>query len=127
MSLFSQLLAFSFVGVFFAWILFLIFGQVTVRKLRKNPKVKGKLGFEFVSGYDTFNVASALTAPKWFRDKFSKSPLSFLAADYQALYQYTTLFDRILARIFWILFITSASLMILIVVLNQFGLFSDPY
>ena len=108
---------------FFSWILFVVFGQLTVRKLRKNPALKGKLGFEFVSGYDILNVASALTAPKWFRDKFSKSQIAFLAADYQALYQNTSLFDRVLGRTFWILFSISGSAMILLVVLNSLGFF----
>lgn len=110
-------------GAFISWILFVIFGQVTVRKLRKNPELEGKLGAEFASGYDIFNVASALSAPKWFRDKFSQSPLSFLAADYDALYKHTSLFDRILGRTFWILFCLSMSTMIILMVSSWFDLF----
>lgn len=109
---------------FVSWILFVVFGQLTVRKLRKNSALKEKLGFEFINGYDIFNVASALTAPKWFRDKFHKSQLSFLAADYQALYENTTLLDRVLGRTFWILFSISGSAMILLVVLNGLGIFN---
>lgn len=119
----STIFALAMSGIFIAWVLFLIFGQVTVRKLRKNPAMKGKLGAEFASGYDIFNVASALSAPKWFRDKFSQSPLSFLAADYKALYENTSLFDRILGRVFWILFSVSTSAMILLMVLDIFGVF----
>ncbi len=119
----STIFALAMSGMFIAWVLFLIFGQVTVRKLRKNPAMKGKLGTEFASGYDIFNVASALSAPKWFRDKFSQSPLSFLAADYKALYENTSLLDRILGRVFWILLSVSTSVMILLMVLDIFGVF----
>lgn len=111
------------VSVFITAVFFVIFGQLTVRKLRKNPAVKGKLGVEFVSGYDILNVASALSAPKWFREKASRSVLSFLSANYQVLYDNTTLFDRILARVFWGLFVLSGSSGILLVILDAAGLF----
>lgn len=123
MSLFSQLLGFCMIGMFFSWILFVIFGQVTVRKLRKKTAMRGKLGAEFASGYDIFNVASALCAPKWFREKFSQSPLAFLAADYEALYKNTSLFDRILGRVFWISFSTSGGAAIILLILDSFGVF----
>jgi hypothetical protein len=123
MSLFSKLLALGGIGIFISCILMVVFGQLTVRKLRKNPNTKGRLGVEFVSGYDIFNVASALSAPKWFRERASRSALSFLAADYQALYENTTLFDRILARVFWGISTASASIMILLVILDKIGVF----
>jgi len=109
-------------GIFLTSILFVIFGQVTVRRLRKNPSVKDKLGVEFMSGYDIFNVASSLSSPKWLRDKLSHSPLSFLAADYETLYEHTSRFDRILGRAFWFLCITSTSILMFLVILNAFGL-----
>ncbi|MCL7421812.1 MAG: hypothetical protein M8364_12995 [Methylobacter sp.] len=123
MSLSSQLFAFGLAGALFSWILYVLFGQLTVRKLRKNPAMKGKLGLELVSGYDIFNVASALSAPKWFRDRASRSTLSFLAADYQALYENTTLFDRIFARVFWGGFLASHSFMLLLMILDKIGVF----
>lgn len=123
MSLFSKLLGFSAAWVFFSWILYLLFGQLTVRKLRKNPNTKGRLGVELVSGYDIFNVASALSAPKWFRERASRSTLSFLAADYQTLYENTSLFDRILARVFWGVSTASVSTMILLMILDKIGIF----
>ena len=110
-------------GGFVACILFVIFGQVTVRKLRKNLATKGKLGVEFMSGYDIFNVASSLSSPKWLRDKLSRSPLSFLSADYETLYEHTNLFDRILGRSFWLLCIASTSILMFLVILNAFGSF----
>jgi len=58
-SLIATLSAIPAAAGFVAWILFIIFGQVTVRKLRKNPETKHELGIEFASGWDIFNVASA--------------------------------------------------------------------
>ncbi|BBA35304.1 uncharacterized protein sS8_3366 [Methylocaldum marinum] len=121
--MFLQLFTFALVGIFFSCILLVVFGQVTVRKLRKNPNTKGRLGVEFVSGYDIFNVASALSAPKWFRERASRSTLSFLAADYQTLYENTSLFDRILARVFWGVSTASVSTMILLMILDKIGIF----
>ena len=43
--------------VFVVMLLYLLFGQITVRKLRKNPETKQSLGIEFVSGWDILNVA----------------------------------------------------------------------
>jgi hypothetical protein len=125
MSLSSQLSAFCFIGIFISCILLVVFGQVTVRRLRKDPKLKDKLGVEFISGYDIINVASALAMPKWFNDKLKDSPISFLYANHEILYEATKPFDRILAKIFWGVFITSAFFMIVLVLLDKFGVLSD--
>ncbi|WP_249621259.1 hypothetical protein [Desulfuromonas sp. CSMB_57] len=85
----------------FYWIVYIIFGQVLVRKLRKNPITKKSLGLEFVSGWDILNVAFSLSYPVWMREVAKKSPLSFLEADYDAIYPYTTRFDRVLAKIIY--------------------------
>jgi surface polysaccharide O-acyltransferase-like enzyme len=67
--------------VIFYWIIYIIFGQVLVRKLRKNKITKNSLGLEFVSGWDILNVAFSLSYPVWMRELAKKSPLSFLEAD----------------------------------------------
>jgi hypothetical protein len=85
----------------FYWIVYIIFGQVLLRKLRKNPITKKSLGLEFVSGWDILNVAFSLSYPVWMREVAKKSPLSFLEADYDAIYPYTTKFDRVLAKIIY--------------------------
>ncbi|MBN7820832.1 hypothetical protein J0A65_13215 [Bowmanella sp. Y57] len=110
-------------GVFITCILFVLFGQLTVRKLRKKPEVKDKLGIEFASGWDILNVASALCRPKWMDNRYKKSRLSGLAANAEVLYQHTTLFDRILARIFWYSYVMSGSGLILMLILNLLGVF----
>ena len=106
-----------------AWILFVIFGQVTVRKLRKNPEMKDELGVEFLSGWDIFNVAQALSMPRSLVQKFKKSPLSFLHANYDLLYKHTNGFDRFLARLFFWPFYLSGFTLIMLVILDSLGIF----
>ena len=42
-------------------ILFVVFGEVTVRRLRKDPATRRYLGFEFCSGWDIVNAGVALS------------------------------------------------------------------
>ena len=51
--------------IFIAVILFIIFGQVTVKKLSKNSATQNKQGLEFVSGRDIINVALTLAMPEF--------------------------------------------------------------
>jgi len=104
-------------------ILFVVFGQVTVRKLRKNPETKHELGMELVSGWDILNTAQALSMPNSILRKFKNSRLSFLEANSELLYKHTTVFDRLLARIFFWLWMISSLSMIILVSLNATGLF----
>jgi len=103
---FSSLLAISAVVAFISMILYIIFGQVTVRKLRKNPATKYALGIEFVSGWDIINVAGALALPKTIVQKIKRNSISMgLGQGFEAnpdlLYKHTTRFDRLLARLFY--------------------------
>ena len=54
-SLISALGGIVFFFILISMVLYVIFGQVTVRKLRKNPETKHELGVEFASGWDIFN------------------------------------------------------------------------
>lgn len=103
-------------------VLLVAFGQLTVRKLRKNPATKYALGLEFYSGWDIYNVAGALSRPAWMTKRFKASKLSFLAADAEVLYQHTTRFDRVLARIFWFAWSISGVLGVAIVIMDLIGL-----
>ena len=104
-------------------ILFVFFGQKTVRKLRRNPDTKDALGQEFISGWDIINVMSALSLPRKLIRKFRETIVSPLNADADLLYRYTTRIDRILARVLYISMVTSASAMIILMVLDKFGIF----
>lgn len=95
---------------FFGIILYVIFGQFTVRKLKKNPETKNELGTAFVSGWEILNVAQALSLPRPILIKIKNSRLSFLEANAELLYKNTTLIDRILARLFyWLWMFTGLS------------------
>ena len=124
MSLFSQLLAIIAIFMFFSLILYVVFGQVTVRKLRKNPDTKNALGVELASGWDIINVAQALAIPRSWAKKLENSPLSALYAKSEFLLKNTTRFDRILAVIFYWFFSVSGISMIVLVALNGLGVFN---
>ena len=113
------------VGSILSGILYVAFGQITVRKLRKKPKTKGQLGVEFASGWDILNVAQALAFPRSWRRKLEKSPLSSLNANAQILIENTSKFDRCLGAVFYWLFMTSGSSGALLVLLNALGVFGE--
>ena len=124
MNLETTLLAYIMGGTLIALILWVGFGQITVRKLRKNPKTKDELGMEFASGWDILNVAQALSLPKQVVRRLEKSPLSSVfLANTDTLYRCTTRFDRVLARLFFYLFYTSALSMLVLMTLSYAGLF----
>ena len=106
-------------------ILYLAFGQITVRKLRNNPKTKDLLGVEYASGWDIINVAQAFSLPRSWTRKIEKSKFSFMYANATVLYENTTKFDQVLGFVFyWVLTITGLS-GALLVLLNYFGVFSE--
>lgn len=90
MTLLSKLLAITAVFALIGAIFYVIFGQVTVRKLRKNPATKDKLGVEFASGWDILNVAQAIALPRFITDKLKQSPLSSMYAHTDVLLAHTT-------------------------------------
>ena len=96
---------------FVTMVLFILFGQITVRKLRKNPATKDELGIEFVSGWDIINVAQALAMPTSIIRKFKDTKLSFLYANADLLIKHTNKFDRFLAFLFYWLLMSSGLFM----------------
>ncbi|WDD97402.1 hypothetical protein [Thalassomonas actiniarum] len=104
-------------------IFFVLFGQITVRKLRKNPKTKDVLGLEFMSGWDILNAAQALAMPKCWSKKLEKSPLSSINADSTLLFENTNKFDRILAAIFYWLWMFTGFSGAILILMNTFGFF----
>ncbi|MCP4489780.1 MAG: hypothetical protein GY820_21055 [Gammaproteobacteria bacterium] len=104
-------------------ILYVLFGQITVRKLRKNIDTKDALGIEFASGWDIINVAQALTIPGWLSKRLMQSSLSAFAADASIIKAHTNRFDRFLARLFYGLFLVSGLFGILLVLLDTLGIF----
>ena len=123
MSIESILFGIALAEMFFAMILFVVFSQVTVRKLRKNPETKNELGIEFASGWDILNVAGALALPRWLNRKLRNTPLSAMYANAALLDKHTNVFDRILAVVFYMLWIGCFVTMLILIVLDNFGVF----
>lgn len=121
MTLSSKLGFLAFLLLFAAMVLFVVVGQVTVRRLRKNPEVRDVLGAQLSSGWDILNVAGALSRPKWFSEMMRRSPLSFMAADERVLYKHTNVVERILARMFFWSWVISALSLLLLAVLDKLG------
>ncbi len=96
-------------SIIISWILFVMLGQITVRKLRRNPATKDWLGIEFLSGWDIVNVSFALASPRGLDDRLENGPLAPLYANARVLRSHTTRLDRVLARAhFWSLWIALA-------------------
>ena len=123
MSIATQVMGWAVLALMVSLILFVLFGQITVRKLRKNPETKDSLGISLASGWDIINVANAFCEPKWYRERVKKSPMAAFSADYNLLYKHTNLFDRILARVFMFLWVSSGFCLILFALLDSFGVF----
>ncbi len=114
--------------MFISAILYIIFGQVTVRKLRKNPETRDELGIEFTSGWDILNVAGALALPKIITRKVKRNSISMgmgqgFEADSDVLHKHTTVFDRVLAHLFYWSWMSSAFGLLIFGVLHWLGLF----
>jgi hypothetical protein len=121
---FSSLLAIASLIGFFAIILFVLFGQITVRKLRKNSETKLALGTEFTSGWDILNVAQALSLPRAWSKKLENSRISFLYANSTLLIKNTTKFDRVLGRVFFLCWATSGLMFFSLMLLDLLGVFA---
>jgi len=123
MDIEKTLFIFVLAGCIFSTILYVAFGQITVRKLRNNPKTKDQLALEYASGWDIINVAQALAFPRSWSRKLEKSPLSSMYANSQILFENTNKFDRFLGIVFYWLFMTSGLTGALLVLLNFLGVF----
>ncbi|WP_404338582.1 hypothetical protein [Pseudoalteromonas mariniglutinosa] len=106
-------------------ILYVAFGQITVRKLRKNPKTKDALGLECVSGWDIINVAQVFSLPRRWVRKIESSKFSCMYAHSTVLFENTTKFDRVLGCIFYWLLTLSGLFGALLVLLNYLGIFGQ--
>jgi len=124
MNIESLLFACGMAGIFITCILYVAFGQITVRRLRKNLKTKNVLGIEFASGWDIINVAQALSIPRSWSRKLEGSPLSLLYADSEILLQNTTKLDRVLGAVFYWLLTVSGLMMISLMMFSAFGYFN---
>lgn len=124
MALITMLVAIMIGMSLFTMILYVIFSQVTVRKLRNNPQTKHALGTEFVSGWDVINVAQALAFPRSWSNKLENTRLSFIHAKASFLLENTGVLDRVLGIIFYWFMTVTGIFGIVIVILNFFCVFA---
>lgn len=124
MSNFAFYLGVASFFVLLACVFYVIFGQVTVRKLRKNPETKSALGLEFVSGWDIVNVAMVMALPRKLLEKSSRSKLAALYGNTDLILKNTNKFDQILGAAFYWLLVGSALSTIAVILLNDFGFIS---
>ncbi|MBN8430380.1 hypothetical protein JF535_05875 [Microbulbifer salipaludis] len=124
MSTFTFLLGCCAAVMFFSLFLYVVFGQVTVRKLRKNPETRSDLGLEFASGWDILNVAQALATPSKIHKVLESGQLSFLHANSDLIKKHTNFFDKIIAIIFFWSFMGSAMSMLALIGLDKLNFFS---
>ena len=123
MSIKLQIFSIFLLLVFITSILLVAFGQITVRRLRKNPEIRSALGFEYVSGRDIFNVAQALGLPIGMIRKLRSTKLGFLYADPDVLLRYTSRFDRILGRLFFWSYMSTGLIGVIFLILNSLDFF----
>lgn len=102
--------ALGFFCMIFSLLLCVLFGQLTVRRLRKNPETKNFLGVEFASGWDIFNAAQALALPRFIARKLAESPMANFSANREILDNNTNVFDKFLANAFYWLLVLSITL-----------------
>jgi hypothetical protein len=105
------------IGAVFGWvwlglfivsgILFVVFGEVTVRRLRKDPATRHHLGFELCSGWDIVNAAVALSWPAPPKRRPEHGAQSDLHANKEILLQHTSRLDRILGRAYYATMVSS--------------------
>jgi len=122
MSILDLLFRITMSAIIASAILYLIFAQVTVRKLEKIQVTREQMGFEPISGWRIFNVAQALSFPKTFFHRVQRSPLSFLHANAELIYANTNRLDRVLARLFYWTSVGSTMVLILLWLTDLFGL-----
>jgi hypothetical protein len=109
----------ALLGSMLAGILLVIFGKTTVKRLRKDPDTRDRLGIEIISGLNIISVAQALSLPKWVTQRSDKSPFGLLPNS-ELIYRKTTTFDRILGRLFyWTLMGSVALTFVWVIVLNM--------
>jgi len=107
MNIDELVFALGFFGMILSLILCVLFGQLTVKRLRKNPETKNLLGVEFASGWDIFNAAQALALPRFITRKLAESPMANFSANRDVLDKNTNVFDRVLAKTFYWLLVLS--------------------
>jgi hypothetical protein len=106
------------------YILLVVLGQKTLRKLRKNPETKNALGIEFLlGGGDIVNVSFAFGIPRRLNRKARNNKLGALFADADLLEKHMTRFDILLSKLVFFLGVAWVSPLLFLVFLFKIGVF----
>ena len=115
-ALFGAVFLLSFV---FWGILLIVFGEVTLRRLRRDPATRGHLGHEFLPGWDIVNVAVALSWPRRLKRRLDHGVLGDFHANTEIMLRHTSGLDRFLARAFYATVIFSVLWLALFIVIEK--------
>jgi len=117
---FSFFLAIAVTMAVIAWVLLLILGLSTMRKLKKNPRTRDQLGINLIWGWQTINVAQAVTLPRSWMQKLRDRVDGSKFANHELLHIHTTMLDRLLLRLFFIIFSVSGVSIVLLTTFDYF-------
>ncbi|KAB7619597.1 hypothetical protein F3N43_13245 [Alkalilimnicola sp. S0819] len=120
-------MGFFALGVLVGWVFFVIFGRTTVRRLSRTADIRKRMGIELISGWRIFNVAEALVLPVSLFDKLHAGSLSAFWADARVLRQHATRYDIVMAHLFFWTFVPSTTLMIVLALLDSFGILPNSH
>ena len=107
-------------GAWLGMALFVVFHLLTVRRLRRHPAMRDRLGVAFLPGWEAQSVAAAVTVPRSFTRFVRTGRLRGLFADCDAVYQHTSRAERCLGRLCYLTFMGSAVLLAICYMVDEF-------
>lgn len=111
-------IAVSFLGLFFAQ----VFAWTTMRRLRKVPHRSSSFEVQdLYSGADIAAVSAYASMPKWWRDYNERKGKPILNEKYEWVMENTKRWERVLARITYVL-VSGGCLMIIVGLVIQYFL-----
>jgi len=103
-----------FVNMILSFILYVIFGFTTVRRLKKQDEAKEKLG-EVIVASEGYNIMASLSYPEFFVKAIERGQEKKgirVIADKKTILENTNMFERCFARfIFWLFNISTMTLL----------------
>lgn len=96
-TLWVGLLSLGFAGL--SYVLLCLVHFLTVRRLRRLPDIKNRLGFSMLPGDDAFNVALALSWPRSLMRLLDTSVTGWCFANADSVYRHTSRGERWVGRL----------------------------
>lgn len=92
------LMACGLVGTLISAVLYVMFNLLTVRRLRRDPQIRLRLGIALFPGGETVGIARTLTWPRAWVRRTDRKASDAIRPDPEALYRHTHAGERYLAR-----------------------------